>query len=66
MEAALYEKTVKSSECIDHKLTELVEALGRISKKDSYPQIRIPVFLFLSQTRGGNGAISTAARSILC
>ena len=32
MEAAVYEKTLKSSEVIDKKLAELVDALGRISE----------------------------------
>ena len=32
IEAAVYNKTLKSSRAIDTKLTELFEALGRISK----------------------------------
>ncbi|CAI8050151.1 hypothetical protein GBAR_LOCUS27581, partial [Geodia barretti] len=32
IEAAVYDKTVKSSKVIDDKLTELFEALGRIRK----------------------------------
>lgn len=32
IEAAVYENTLKSGKVIDKKLTELFEALGRISK----------------------------------
>ena len=67
VEAAVYERTVKSSEAIDKKLAELVEALGRISESPHEQHCHV-TSTALSSREGGvrDGPVQAKTGSILC